>query len=927
MEGYNIMGSITTSASPPLLPVDQQAVLAAINATEAPVPSDMLHSLFTAQAMRQPKQVAVVASGRSFTYAEIYRRARHLGEQLRQQGASPNSLVAIVMEHGWEQVVAVLGTLYAGAAYLPIDPQLPAERLQQLLAYAQVTTVLTQSWLNATLNWPADIHRIALDTDTASTEFDAAFEPLQTLDDLAYVILSSDSTKDPLGVMISQRSSVNTIVDINQRFAVQPSDKLLALTPLSCDRAAYDIFGTLLAGGSIVFPAATALRDPAHWLALLAEEQVTILNTAPALMTLLLAHVQSQAAQLPATLRLLLLSADWIPLQLPDQIRAAAAGPVQIVSLGGASETSGWSMVHVIESVAPDSKRIPYGRPLANQRVYVLNDALRMCPLWVTGRLYFGGLGLAKGYWRNEEQSSERFVTHPRTGERLYRSGDMGRYVPDGTIELIGNAHTQISLNGIPVDLREIEVLLAQHPQVQAAAVVPTADAQKLVAFVVPGAGQNVSPDELRSFLRGKISDYVLPAQFMTLASLPLTASGSVDRQALQTVDLPALPAAPAASSPAKPTPEVDITAQFVRLVAGVLGIDTVDPDMNLFDVGAQSVELIQILLQAEQEFGLRMDVEELLRFPYVNTLVRHYKAQQQTVTETPPTPTFVAAAEAAAEPAPTTGDLIVDPVEREAFKKRQLGLRHDLLDKPYLQLALPASQQQQLAAIQQRSSHRQFGIQPVTIESFSHLLSALRQITLNNQPKYWYASAGGLYPVQTYLHIKEGRVQGVTAGTYYYHPVEHRLVTIASGVEIDRSAHGWINRSIFDQSAFSIFFIGQLDAISPIYGKLARDFCMYEAGSMGQLLMMVAPESHIGLCGIGEMEFDQVRHLFALQQRQVFLHALLGGPLPGNLQMPRPAAQPTQANNPEGLSRVLRGVKKLSVDRLRKRLTGEEGE
>ena len=269
---------------------------------------------------------------------------------------------------------------------------------------------------------------------------------------LAYVIFTSGSTGKPKGVMIDHRGALNTLADINDRFRVGPGDRVLALSSLSFDLSVYDVFGILAAGGAVVFPDPDRERDPAHWAALVRDHRVTVWNTVPALMEMLVAHLGDGAPPLP--FRLVMLSGDWIPVSLPDRIRRVAPPGAQISSLGGATEASIWSILYPIGSVDPAWKSIPYGKSLRNQEVKVRDAQLAECPVGETGRIYIGGVGVALGYYRDPQRTAERFVVHPETGERLYWTGDLGRLLPDGNIEFLGREDLQVKIDGYRVEAR-----------------------------------------------------------------------------------------------------------------------------------------------------------------------------------------------------------------------------------------------------------------------------------------------------------------------------------------------------------------------------------------------------------------------------------------------------------------------------------------
>lgn len=307
------------------------------------------------------------------------------------------------MTKGWEQVAAVLGILMSGAAYLPIDPTLPQERQWHLLEQGEVKLALTQAHLTGSLSLPEHIQCLSVGAEEWETIEVNPLDSVPSVSDLAYVIFTSGSTGTPKGVMIDHRGAVNTILDINQRFEIQPNDRILAVSALNFDLSVYDIFGVLAAGGTIVMPSPDGAKDPAHWVELMSKHQVTLWNTVPALMQMLVEYLSQHPDRSSFPLRLALLSGDWIPLNLPEQIKTFWS-QAQVMSLGGATEASIWSVYYPITTVDPEWKSIPYGKPLANQRLYILNERMEPCPNWVPGQLYIGGIGIAQGYWRNEEK-------------------------------------------------------------------------------------------------------------------------------------------------------------------------------------------------------------------------------------------------------------------------------------------------------------------------------------------------------------------------------------------------------------------------------------------------------------------------------------------------------------------------------------------
>ncbi|MEU9386841.1 amino acid adenylation domain-containing protein, partial [Streptomyces sp. NPDC048279] len=468
------------------LPEAQAVRRHAVNATEGPLPDALLHEPVLAQARATPDAIAVRTPEQDLTYRQLVARARTLAEALTASGLRPGEPVAIWMDKGWEQVVAVFGTLLAGGAYLPVDTAQPPARRDTIIADAGVRTVLTQTWLAELEDLPTTVSAVAVDRVGETAADGSSAVARRDPDDLAYIIYTSGSTGTPKGVMISHRAALNTVEDINRRFAVTDRDRVLGIAGLGFDLSVYDLFGPLSVGATLVLPQADRRGDPSHWAELLRDFGVTVWNSVPGQLHMLCDWLRSEPTAGEAALRLALISGDWIPVALPDQARELLPG-LEIISLGGATEGSIWSIAHPIGEVDTARPSIPYGTPLTNQTFAVLDRHLRPRPEWVPGELYIGGAGVALGYFGDESRTAERFLTDPATGERLYRTGDLGRYLPDGTIEFLGREDAQIKIRGYRVELAEVEAAVQAHPEVAAGAVVvddSAAGGRRLAAFV-----------------------------------------------------------------------------------------------------------------------------------------------------------------------------------------------------------------------------------------------------------------------------------------------------------------------------------------------------------------------------------------------------------------------------------------------------------
>jgi pyochelin synthetase len=596
--------------------------------TNSGIPDCLIQDLFFEQATRTPERPAVISSLRTLSYADLLFLARSLGRRLRALGVRPNTLVAIVMEKGWEQFAAVLGILESGAAYLPIDPSIPPERMSYLLENGEVEIVLTQSWLEEKLSWPSCVTRFSVDEDYRNkdhSDSDGSNPParVQSPDDAAYVLYTSGSTGKPKGVTIGHRGLVNCILETNREFGLGPDDRALAVTALHHDMSVYDIFGLLAVGGAIVVPSRDGTRSPDHWVELIDRYNVTVWNSVPAFMEMLLVHAAARNLSMRDRLRLAFLGGDWIPMSAPERIRAHF-GDVKVVSVGGPTETTVWNIWYPVKEVQPEWKSIPYGHPIANTRYYVLDELLQDCASGEAGELCCSGVGLLKGYWRNDEQTRARIAIHPRTGQRIYRTGDLGRFMPDGEIEFLGRIDRQIKINGQRIELGEIEATLLRQPGIKQAVVnaIDLDGQKKLAAYVVPDNGHQHQPHALRTALENILPAYMIPSLYLMLEALPLNANGKVDRSLLP-VPVVARSAAHD-GSPVKAGTEEIISAVWKR----VLGVEHLAPTDNFFDIGGDSILLVEVHAALQQTLNRKFSVTDLFEFPSIRALSNYLDGQ-----------------------------------------------------------------------------------------------------------------------------------------------------------------------------------------------------------------------------------------------------------------------------------------------------------
>ncbi|KJY70103.1 peptide synthetase [Vibrio coralliilyticus] len=445
---------------PDLLPEQQKHQRRARTPLATQLPDGLLHQRIFDAASRHPDAIAVVHNGETISFEALTFRAKCLASILIKAGLEKDERVAISMEKGPGQIIAALAVLHAGGIYVPISPDQPLSRRQTILDSANIRFVLRCQSSFSRYDWTDALHiewQTAIDSPLLSPPHEC------TPDDTAYIIYTSGSTGTPKGVVISHESALNTCIDINQRHQITAKDRVLALSALHFDLSVYDIFGVLSAGGALVIPLETQRRDPMAWEALVDEHDVTLWNTVPALFDMFLTYCEGMKLNTPSHIRTVMLSGDWIDLSLPERYRKFRPQGT-FSAMGGATEAAIWSNEYLVDQVDPKWRSIPYGYPLSNQTYRVVDTAGRDCPDWVMGELWIGGAGVAQGYWNDPERTKAQFIDtqDSPSGERQrwYRTGDMGCYWPDGTLEFLGRLDTQVKVGGYRIELGDIDAAL-----------------------------------------------------------------------------------------------------------------------------------------------------------------------------------------------------------------------------------------------------------------------------------------------------------------------------------------------------------------------------------------------------------------------------------------------------------------------------------
>jgi len=615
----------------PLLSAAEEAqLLQEWNQTQRPYPREQcIHQLFEAQVQQQPGAIALRFGDQQFTYEELNRGSNQLAHYLRRRGVGPESLVGVCLEPSVTMVAALLGILKAGGAYLPLDPACPSERLRWMLADAGASILLSQQpGLEPLGALPIPVVSLDQDWPAIARESEENPDPQTSAANLAYVIYTSGSTGTPKGVAVPQRA-VTRLVCNTDYVQLQPTDAVAQAANLAFDAATFEIWGALLNGAQLVGIPRELLLAPPAFAAQLRQQGITVLFLTTALLNQLVQDVPDAFSGL----RYLLFGGEVVDPRTVARVQQHG-GPQHLLHVYGPTENTTFTTGYPVKSQA-ETTTIPIGRAIANTQLYLLDANLQPVPIGVTGEVYLGGEGLARGYLQRPALTAERFIPHPfsrELGARLYKTGDLARYRADGNLEFLGRLDDQVKLRGFRIELGEIEAVMSQHPAVQDVRVMlredgttaTAAENRRLVAYLVPQVNHRLTAQELRSFLKPKLPDYMLPAAFVVLERLPLTPNGKVDRRALPPPDW--LPAEQAPQAPQ--APRTSLEEALSEIWAEVLGRQPVGIEDNFFELGGHSLLATQLISRIRDRYGVEVPLRQFFEMPTIIGLATYLDAQ-----------------------------------------------------------------------------------------------------------------------------------------------------------------------------------------------------------------------------------------------------------------------------------------------------------
>jgi len=585
--------------------VERRQVLFDFNATAADYPAEQsLQSLFEAQAEKTPAADAVAFSGQILSYADLNAKANRLAHYLRSKGVGPDVFVGLCVEQSLDMAVGMLGILKAGGAYVPLDPHYPEERIAYMLKDAQIAVLLTRQRLLHSAK-----ETIYLDSDWPAIAQCSGDNPAPCNHplDLAYIIYTSGSTGQPKGVMVSHRNAVHSTV---ARFAgyQEPVTAFLLLSSFAFDSSVAGLFWTLGQGGCLCLPKDNVGKDPVALVELIARHRVSHLLALPSFYALLL---QQAGVQLQ-TLKTAIVAGEACPTEVVKR-HYAVLPDVPLYNEYGPTEGSVWSSVYPAKREDCD-RPLSIGRPINNVQLYILDRSGNPVPVGVQGELHVGGAGVARGYWQRPELTAEKFIPDPfqANGGRLYKTGDLARYRPDGNIEFLGRTDDQVKIRGFRIELGEIEARLMEQTGADKAVVLAREDQpgnKRLVAYVIARDNAALTEEALRDAIKESVPDYMLPSAYVFLDGFPLTANGKINRKALLPPDSYSAAIAQQGDDPADPI-EQDLAQIWIEL----LGVTAVGVNQDFFELGGHSLLAIQVVSRIQEHFGIELAVEDIFQ-------------------------------------------------------------------------------------------------------------------------------------------------------------------------------------------------------------------------------------------------------------------------------------------------------------------------
>lgn len=608
-------------------PVDLDSAAGPVTEVEYRPLAEMLLDSFSAHG----ENVAVISCGREYTYNELLGRSYEIAAKLQEFGLRQGGRAVILMDKCFDQVASVIGTVLCGAAYVPLDTQNTSSRIAYCFEQTEAAAILTDRQMLAT--YP-EIKDTCIVVDTGEMTpgevpgKNGFVRPEYSLDDLYGIIYTSGSTGMPKGVMLHQAGLINCMAFTRKLLHLTETDRMISLTNLCHDMSIYDIFGILAEGAAVVLPDKDKTKDPDNWLKIIRDHKVTLWNSVPAITEMMLTAADYSGDADITSLRVILMGGEKLKKSIPTRLRKLNP-EIEIYNVGGPTEATIWSIYHKYQEEDQKRDRIPQGRGVDNVKYFVMNDDLQLCPCDVQGLMYTEGINVSRGYLKEEEKTKQVFITNPYTGNLMYNTGDLGKYLPNGEIDILGRNDDQIKINGKRIELGEIETCCMRVDKVSSAVAVYSEEAGMIALFYA--AGEGFDEKALREELEKQLPEYMLPAVYTRVSEMPVTSNGKIDRKKLASqIDTEALMAEKATSD----RPLNRIESALMEIYRENLNRSDITAGDNFFRAGGDSLKAIKLLHEITEKVDPNVQLTDIFRFPTVEKLAEHIGEGAEVIVE-----------------------------------------------------------------------------------------------------------------------------------------------------------------------------------------------------------------------------------------------------------------------------------------------------
>lgn len=809
--------------------------------------AELIWETIAKQAEKYPGQIAVKCGQDSITYRELDCRSSQIARYLIKKGIKSESLVGICMYKSIEMIVAIVSILKAGGAYVPLDPGYPKERLDYIIDDSRLKLILTTQDSSIEIG-KKNVQIISIDAENEAIlkESDDMFhDGSQSGEQSAYIIYTSGSTGKPKGVVVTHKNVLRLFSQTEKWFDFSQNDIWTMYHSFAFDFSVWEIWGALFYGGTLIVVPFELSRSFERFYHLLSEEKVTVLSQTPTAFKQLM-RIEAETGVKELDLRYVIFGGEALNLNsLKDWYKNHGEMKPLLVNMYGITETTVHVTYRPIYKKDTDTCQSLIGEPIPDLKIYLLDEKQNKVETGEVGEICVSGPGLARGYLYRPDITAKHFISNPfEKGERLYLSGDLGRYTKDGDIEYMGRRDRQVKIRGFRIELGEIENALMSYEHITQAAVVAEEVDGELVlhAFIITD-GTSVLNKTVRKYVREKLPVYMVPSKIDVVDFFPMTVNGKLDSRLLNQA---VRGENSEIEAPSKTAIFAETNKTALDIIKHELHESEIALEEDLFDLGATSLTIVTISKKIQNALGVLIPVEVFLDMPVVEDLLSYLDNKL---------------------------------LEQNSCGKESIKKEHETVSVSEEGLIIPLEENETYDVIYQKSvPTNALKREKIAWEDFSRMLSIYQRKDVRNKGRYLYASAGGKNAVQVYIYVKKNKVERVAEGIYYYHPQENAIYHITDGKEINASIYPDVFKNVFEEAGFAIFYIAQLKAIEPVYMGFSSSLVQLDCGYMEELLLSNEEDLPFHYAFVEGIDFAKAARAFKLQEGHLFLGSLLGG-------------------------------------------------